>query len=245
MTKNERADLFLVARGYAKSRAEAQAAIAAGHVAVDGVALTKPAQRLRDNAHIAYAPAHPYVSRAGAKLAAALDRFALSPKGRLCMDLGTSTGGFTQVLLERGALRVHAIDVGHGQLVPALAADPRVVLHEGVNARSLDAQIVAEPVHTITADLSFIGLEMALPPALALAAPGAWLVALIKPQFEVGRAAVGKGGVVRDRVAREAALARLTQWISSVDGWRVRGTMKSPIAGADGNVEYLLGAVKG
>ena len=238
-----RADRFLVEQGYAKSRSEAQAAIRLGHVRADGVIVAKASQALTPGAAIAYEPPHPFVSRGGVKLKAALDHFALSPAGRVCLDLGASTGGFTQVLLEGGATKVHAVDVGHGQMNKDLAADPRLVRHEGLNVRDLSSADVAEPVGAITADLSFITLELGLPPALSLAAPDAWLVALVKPQFEAGRAAIGKGGVVRDRMAREAALTKIAEFAAK-SGWKVLGHMESPIAGGDGNVEYLLAARK-
>ena len=209
-----RADVFLVAQGYAKSRSEAQAAIRLGHVRANGVTVLKPSQTLAPDAAIDYERPHPFVSRGGIKLKAALDHFALSPLGRVCLDLGASTGGFTQVLLEGGAVRVHAIDVGRGQMDENLSKDSRVIRHEGLNARDLSGADVAEPVGAIAADLSFISLELALPPALSLASPGAWLVALVKPQFEVGRAFVGKGGVVRDAGARVAAVARITEFVA-------------------------------
>ena len=240
-----RADVFLVKHGFAASRAEAQAAIAAGTVRADGTAVGKPSQALNPGMDIAYAPAHPYVSRGGVKLASALDHFALSPEGHVCLDLGASTGGFTHVLLARGAERVYAIDVGHGQLHPRIAADPRVVAREGINARDLASDVVPEAAQAIVADLSFIRLELALPPALAMAAKGAWLVALVKPQFELGPEAVGKGGIVRDPAARTGALMQFQQWLTGIAGWTVLGSMESPIAGGDGNREYLLAARRG
>ena len=238
-----RADLFLVAQGYAKSRSEAQAAIRLGHVRADGASILKASQAIAPHAAIEYEPPHAYVSRGGVKLKAALEHFALSPEGRVCLDLGASTGGFTQVLLEGGASRVHAVDVGQGQMDAGLAKDPRVQQHQGLNARALSATHVREPIGAITADLSFISLELALPPALLLAAPHAWLVALVKPQFEVGRAAIGKGGVVRDKDAREAAVAKIAALVTKC-GWTILGHLESPIAGGDGNVEYLLAARK-
>lgn len=239
-----RADLFLVQHGYAKSRSEAQATIKAGQVSADGRPVLKPSQALSDAMRIAYAPWHPYVSRGALKLIAALDRFDLSPKGRVALDLGASTGGFTEVLLERGALKVHAVDVGHGQMDAPLAADPRVALHEGVNVRDLSKGQVGEGVSAITADVSFISLKLALPPALALAEPGAWAVLLVKPQFEAGRTAIGKGGIVRDEQSRKAALESVKAFVAGQPGWRVLGAMESPIKGGDGNVEYLLAATK-
>lgn len=242
--RGKRADVFLVERGFAATRSEAAAAIRAGRVTADGIAVTKLAQILRDGMQIAFEKAHPYVSRGALKLIAALDCFNLSPENRVCLDIGASTGGFTEVLIERGAKRVYAIDAGHGQLHEKIASDPRVVSFEGVNARDLTFEIVAEAPQAIVADVSFISLRLALPPALAMAAPGAWLVALVKPQFEVGREHVGKGGIVRDAAAALAAAERFAHWLSSVGGWTVHGSIESPILGGDGNREYLLAAAK-
>ena len=170
--------------------------------------------------------------------------FGFSPAGRIALDLGASTGGFTQVLLEGGAEKVYAIDVGHAQLHDSIKSDPRVVSLERTDARTLDRDLIAEPVMAIVADVSFISLEKALPAALQLAGPGAWLVALIKPQFEAdGPSLIGKGGVVRDAAVREQAIERVARFIKSVPGWRVSGTLPSPIEGGSGNIEYLLGAV--
>ena len=239
-----RADIFLVEQGYAKSRSEAQAAIKAGLVKAGGALLFKPSQAIPLGAEIEYARPHPFVSRAGGKLAAALDHFGLSPENRTCLDLGASTGGFTQVLLERGATRVCAVDVGHGQMDKDLASDPRVHMREGLNARDLTASDLPEPVTALSVDVSFISLKLALPPALALVAQGAWAVVLVKPQFEVGRDAIGKGGIVRDAGAREAAVKSIVDFIAAAPGWRVLGTMESPVPGGDGNIEYLLAASK-
>jgi 23S rRNA (cytidine1920-2'-O)/16S rRNA (cytidine1409-2'-O)-methyltransferase len=181
----------------------------------------------------------PWVSRAGLKLDHALAAFGLAPRG-VALDLGASTGGFTEVLLARGAAHVHAVDVGHGQLHPRLAADPRVTLHEGVNARDL-APGDLPPPDWITADLSFIPLRLALPPALALARPVATLVALVKPQFEAGRASLGKGGVVRDPGVRARVCEEAARMLEAA-GWRVIGLTESPVAGGDGNREALLAA---
>jgi 23S rRNA (cytidine1920-2'-O)/16S rRNA (cytidine1409-2'-O)-methyltransferase len=175
------------------------------------------------------------------KLAAALDRFSLSPQGHICLDIGASTGGFTDVLLQRGAKRVYAVDVGHGQMKPKIATDPRVVGLEGVNARALEARHVPEPPSVLVADVSFISLKLALPAALGLAAPGAWAVFLVKPQFELGPDAVPANGVVRDEAAQAAALAGIIAFVTA-RGWNVIGTMESPIAGATGNREFLLAA---
>jgi 23S rRNA (cytidine1920-2'-O)/16S rRNA (cytidine1409-2'-O)-methyltransferase len=242
--RGRRADVFLVEQGLASSRAEAQAAIAAGHVSADGRIVSKPAQLLRDAAFVEYAPPHAYVSRGALKLIAALDYFAISPAGLICLDIGASTGGFTNVLLERGAAKVFALDVGHGQLHPRISADERVVAIEGVNARTLDARSVPEPPSLIVADVSFISLKLALPPALELAGSGARLVALVKPQFEVGRAHIGKGGIVRDAHEQQAARDAIVLWLTSNQHWAVDGTMESPIEGGDGNREFLVAAHK-
>jgi 23S rRNA (cytidine1920-2'-O)/16S rRNA (cytidine1409-2'-O)-methyltransferase len=241
--RSERADLFLVSHGFAASRAEAQAAIRAGHVTAGGEPVFKPAQKLHEGMNVLYRPAHSYVSRGGVKLAAALEHFALSPMERVCLDVGASTGGFTQVLLEKGAARVYAADVGHGQLHAKIASDARVIRIDGLNARDLDARTIPEPVGAVTADVSFISLKLALAPALRLAGPGAWAVFLVKPQFEVGPRLVSRGGIVRDEAAREAAVAGIAAWVQTA-GWRVLGIMQSPIAGGDGNREYLLGATR-
>ncbi|HEX4860934.1 MAG TPA: TlyA family RNA methyltransferase [Rhizomicrobium sp.] len=242
MTTSNRADVFLVEHGYAKTRAEAQEAIAAGKVFDGGRPVLKPSQRLNETSRIRYERAHPFVSRGALKLVAALDRFDLSPQGLVCLDLGASTGGFSEVLLARRASRVYAVDVGHGQLDPKIAGDARVVSMEGVNARSMKP--LAEAPQAITADLSFISLKLALPPALSMAARGAWLVALVKPQFEAGPAHIGKGGIVRDEGAQRAALADIEAWLSSLDGWTVAGAMESPVKGGDGNREFLLAGRK-
>jgi len=239
----KRADVFLVEHGYAASRAEAQAAIKAGRVRAGGATVTKPAQILHDGMAITFEKEHPYVSRGALKLIAALDHFGFSPEGRTCLDIGASTGGFTEVLLERGARHVTAIDVGHDQLHERIAGDPRVTSYEGVNARELRQDIAGAP-EAIVIDVSFISLMLAMPRALAFAAPGAWAVALVKPQFEVGREHIGKGGIVRDEGAAHAAAERVALWLSSVDGWTVHGLIESPTPGGDGNREYLLGAVK-
>ena len=243
MSVGTRADRFLVDHGYAKSRAEAQAAIRAGQVSVDGVVLRRPSQNLTDGVRISYTPVHPYVSRGALKLIAALEQFGFSPAARSCLDIGASTGGFTEVLLERGAERVTAVDVGHGQMDPALAADPRVQVCEGVNARQLEASRVGRP-QAIVVDVSFISLTLALPPALALAADRAWLVALVKPQFEVGREHIGRGGLVRDAAEGLAAAERVALFVAQQPHWKIRGLIESPITGGDGNREYLLGAQK-
>jgi len=240
----ERADVFLVNNGFAASRSEAQAAIRMGRVSANGRRIEKPSYLLRSGVKIEYEKPHPYVSRGGVKLAAALEKFALSPERRICVDIGASTGGFTEVLLMGGAERVYAIDVGHGQLHGKLQRDHRVTRRDGVNGRDLNSTHVPEPPNAVVADVSFIGLKLALPPALEMAAPGAWLVALVKPQFEVGRFAIGKGGIVRDGEAQQAALDDISKWLASIPGWTVLGTMDSPITGGEGNREFLLAAQK-
>lgn len=236
-----RLDQALVARGLAESRARAQALIAAGVVRVDGHEASRPAQKVGTTSEIRLTGNPlPYVSRAALKLAHALRTFRLDPAGACALDLGASTGGFTEVLLEAGAAEVWAVDVGHGQLHPKLRGDPRVRAIEGRNVRDLGPGDVPAP-DWIVSDLSFISLEKALPPALGLAKPGAVLVSLIKPQFEVGRAHVGKGGIVRDAAAVAAARARIRAFLET-SGWEITGEDESPIPGGDGNSEYLIAA---
>jgi len=187
---------------------------------------------------------HPWVSRGGLKLAHALAAFGLSPEGRVCLDVGASTGGFTHVLLAHGALRVHAVDVGHGQLAWSLRNDPRVVVHERKNARYLDAATIPEPIEALVCDASFIGLTTLLPAPLALCAPGAWAVALIKPQFEAGPDAVGSKGVVRDPAVHRAVCERIRSWWDGLPGWHVVALTESPITGPEGNREFLIAATK-
>lgn len=238
---NIRADRHLLESGLAGSRTQARAAIEAGNVRADGVVVEKPSQLLTKEARIEFAPAHPYVSRGALKLAAALDRLQLSPQNRVCLDIGASTGGFTQLLLERGAARVYAVDVGHGQLHGSLRSNRRVLGLEGVNARNLSRRQVHEEVDAIVADVSFISLKLVLAPAFVLAAADAWLVALVKPQFEVGRRNVGKGGIVQDAGVRERAVLGIVDWIGA-NRWTVLGHMESPIPGGSGNREYLIAA---
>src|SRR6056297_1760672 len=197
-----RADTVLVARGIFESRARAQEAIRAGLVSADGTRVRKASESIAENAEIEARQPHPYVSRGGLKLAAALDAFAIDPHGRVACDLGASTGGFTDVLLQRGARRVHAVDVGRDQLHPRIAGDARVVAMEGCDARSLDAQAFPEVPDLLVADVSFISLKLVIPPVLPLLAPRAEIILLIKPQFEAGRAALGKGGILRDEAVQ-------------------------------------------
>ena len=242
----QRLDTALVDRGLAPTRARARDAILRGHVTVNGTLAAKPAMTVEADAEIAIDdPAAGYVSRGALKLIAALDRFGYSPAGHVALDLGASTGGFTQVLLERGARKVFAVDVGHGQLDAKLAANPCVVSREGLNARDLAAGDLDEPPQAIVADVSFISLKLVLPPALALAADNAWGIFLVKPQFEVGREALGKGGIVRDPVAGERAAADIAHFLEHDMGWRIGGVILSPIEGGDGNREFLIGADRG
>ena len=239
----KRADVVLVERGFFASRARAQAAIAAGLVKVGGARLQKASEPIADDADIAAEPPHPYVSRGGLKLAAALNAFGLDPQNLVCLDVGASTGGFTDVLLKRGARRVAAVDVGHGQLDRGLAADPRVRSLEGRDARSLRLEDIGETPEAIVCDLSFISQKLVLPYVLSLAAPKAWLVSLVKPQFEVGPAQIVKG-----RVRSEAALARACAEVrGSVEqlGWMALGVMPSPVLGGAGAKEFLLAARRG
>lgn len=237
---------MLVERGLAESRTRAQALIMAGLVFSGSERCDKPGRLIALDAPLSLKGRdHPWVSRGGVKLAHALDRFAIDPAGLVCLDVGASTGGFTDVLLSRGALRVYAVDVGHGQLAWKLRCDARVVVLERTNCRGLDATLIPEPVSLIVCDVSFIGLEVALPAPLALAADHAWLVALIKPQFEAGPGEVAKGGVLRDPWARQRVCHRIGAFLAAQPGWEVRGLAESPITGADGNVEYLIAARKG
>jgi 23S rRNA (cytidine1920-2'-O)/16S rRNA (cytidine1409-2'-O)-methyltransferase len=238
-----RLDEILVARGLAESRSRAQALIMAGLVFSRGRRLEKPGQRLAPDAPIEVKGRdHPWVSRGGVKLAHALDHFGVDPKGLVCLDIGASTGGFTQVLLERGAAHVVAIDVGHGQLHECLRGEPRLTSREGRDARSLVAADLPGSPGAIVADVSFISLILVLAPVLPLAAQDCWLIALIKPQFELEPEAVGKGGIVRSAADRRRAVDKVRGWLSRQPGWRVDGVVPSPIAGKGGNEEFLIGA---
>ena len=235
-----RADLLLVERGFFESRAKAQAAIAAGLVLADGEPVRRASDGLVADAAIEARAPHPYVSRGGVKLAHALDHFAIDVAALHALDVGASTGGFTDVLLARGAARVTAVDVGRGQLHPKIAADARVKSLEATDIRELSPAAFEAAPAIVVIDVSFAPLKSVLPAALALAAPGAAIVALVKPQFEVGRRDVGKGGVVKDPAARERAVADATALAQGL-GVEVAGVVASPIAGGDGNIEYLLG----
>jgi 23S rRNA (cytidine1920-2'-O)/16S rRNA (cytidine1409-2'-O)-methyltransferase len=237
----KRIDVLLVERGLFESRAKARAAIEAGGVRVGGAAVAKASDLAPADCRIEAAAAHPWVGRGALKLAHGLAHWLVSPQDKAVLDIGASTGGFAQVCLAGGAEVVYAVDVGRGQLHRALVDDPRVVNLEGVDARKLDAALVPERPQLIVCDVSFIGLGKALPAALALAAPGAELIALVKPQFEVGPGRVGKGGVVKDEAARAEAVEGVRLFLEGA-GWRVLGVIDSPIEGADGNREYLIHA---
>jgi len=241
----QRADQMLVDRGLAESRARAQALIIAGKVFSGERRVDKPGTALPPDTPLEVrGQDHPWVSRGGLKLAHALEHFRLSPEGRVCLDVGASTGGFTDVLLAHGAARVHAVDVGHGQLAWKLRNAPRVVVHERTNARHLDAAAIGESVQVLVCDASFIGLQTLLPAPLALCVEGAWAVALIKPQFEAGPGLVGSKGVVRDPAVHQAVCARIRDWWAALPGWRVLGVVESPITGPEGNKEFLIAAVR-
>jgi 23S rRNA (cytidine1920-2'-O)/16S rRNA (cytidine1409-2'-O)-methyltransferase len=245
MTMRPRLDEALVARGLAENRTRARALIMAGLVYAGERRLEKAGMAIADDLAIEVrGKEHPWVSRGGVKLAHALDTFVIDPSGLIALDIGASTGGFTDVLLARGARRVYAVDVGHGQLHWKLRNDPRVSVLERTNARNLDRTAIPEPPDLVACDASFIGLETVLPAALALAAPSATLVALIKPQFEVGKGRVGKGGVVRDPALHEEGCERIRAWLEA-QGWTVLGLTESPILGPEGNKEFLIAARRG
>jgi len=241
VAEKRRADQLLVEQGLAESRTKAQALILAGLVSCGERRVDKPGEQLAPDAALSLKGRdHPWVSRGGVKLEAALDHFRITVEGHVALDIGASTGGFIEVLLSRGARRVYAVDVGHGQLAWKLRQDPRVVVLERLNARYLTRSDVPEPVDIITCDASFIGLATVLPAPLALAAEKAQLVALIKPQFEAGRAHVGKGGVVRDPAVHREVCERASAWVAAQPGWSVVGIAESPILGPEGNREFLL-----
>ena len=239
----QRADQWLVQLGLVESRTRAQALILGGKVFSGTRRIAKAGDLLAEGTPLEVrGQDHPWVSRGGVKLAHGLAQFGLSPAGRVCLDVGASTGGFTDVLLANGAAKVHAVDVGFGQLAWKLRCDPRVVVHEKTNARYLDRIAVPEPVAAIVCDASFIGLATLLPAPLALCTDGAWAVALIKPQFEAGAAAVGGKGVVRDPAVHRAVCERVVSWWAALPGWTVQGVVESPLTGPEGNKEFLLAA---
>lgn len=238
-----RLDQLLVERGLADSRTLAQSLIIAGRVFTGTERLDKPGRRIAAGTPLEVkGPVHPWASRGGVKLDHALTYFGLDVGGRICLDLGASTGGFTDVLLARGAARVFAVDVGHGQLAWRLREDRRVIVLERTNARNLTTDQITEPVSLITCDVSFIGLEIALPAALDLVAPGGRLLALVKPQFEVGKGRVGPGGVVRDPALHDEVCKRISAWLDARAGWSADGLCESPITGPKGNKEFFVAA---
>ena len=239
-----RLDQALVDRGLVESRTKAQAVVMAGLVYTGETRLTSSGAKIPDDVELSVrGQPHPWVSRGGLKLAHGLTHFGFSPQGRICLDVGASTGGFTDVLLTHGAAKVYAVDVGYGQLAHKLRTDARVVVLERTNARGLDAKLIPEPIDVAVCDASFIGLRTVLPAALSLAVKDAWLIALIKPQFEVGKDRVGKNGVVRDPALHEEVCGVIEAWLGD-QGWKVHGITPSPITGPAGNVEFLIGAVK-
>jgi 23S rRNA (cytidine1920-2'-O)/16S rRNA (cytidine1409-2'-O)-methyltransferase len=240
MSERRRADRLLVERGLFESRAKAQAAIAAGLVTANGVPVAKASDGIAADALVQATPEHPWVSRGGMKLAAALDHFRIDPKGRVCLDVGASTGGFTHVLIERGAKLVYAVDVGCGQLHASLRGRPEIVSLEETDIRALTPALLPEPPDLVVADVSFISLKLALPAALALARHPAQLIALIKPQFEAGRAHLKKG-ILRDPQVHQAVYGDISAFITGL-GWNVLGIIPSPVTGGDGNREFLIGA---
>jgi 23S rRNA (cytidine1920-2'-O)/16S rRNA (cytidine1409-2'-O)-methyltransferase len=245
-SENQRLDQLLVFLNLVASRSRARDAIARGTVTVNGKVVIKPSLTFPDDAVITIVdPAQDYVSRAALKLVAALDHFKLDPTGLECLDVGASTGGFTEVLLKRGAAHVVSIDVGHGQIHPRIENHPDVTSIEGLNARYLTSDDLGNrPINFIVSDVSFISLKLALAPALELAEPGAFSVLLVKPQFEAGRDAISKAGLLKDPETAPAVAAELERWLIEDMGWTSLGLIDSPIAGGDGNVEFLLGGKK-
>lgn len=243
MTDKRRVDALLVEQGLVETRTKAQALVLAGRVFAGESRLDKPGHSIASDTPLTVrGDDHPWVSRGGVKLAHGLEQFGIEAADRICLDVGASTGGFTDVLLQAGARKVYAVDVGRGQLDWSLRNDPRVVVLEGVNARYLDSSAIPEAPSLIVCDASFIGLETLLPASLSLAGPGATLVALIKPQFEVGKGRVGKGGVVRDPALHEEVCERIRSWLEGSMGWNVLGIAESPITGPKGNKEFLIAA---
>ena len=236
-----RLDQLLVERGLAESRSRAQALIMAGTVFSDTKRLDKAGQQVTADISIEIkGQDHPWVSRGGLKLEKGLAHFAISVEGKTCIDVGASTGGFTDVLLTHGAAKVYAVDVGQGQLAWKLRQDDRVIVMEKTNARRLSIDDIPDPIDMVVCDASFIGLEVVLPAALGLVQPGGHVIALIKPQFEVGRGRVGKGGVVRDPELHQEVCDRIEAWLNGLEGWTVLGITESPIKGPEGNVEFLI-----
>ena len=245
MQARQRLDQALVDRGLVTSRARARDLILRGEVEVNSRGAAKPAMLVSpgDSLRLVSGPAD-YVSRGALKLQAALDSFQLDPAGRAALDIGASTGGFTEALLKGGARRVYAIENGHGQLHPRLATDHRVVSLERTDARTLDDALIPEPVEAIVADVSFVSLRKVLPAALGLSGASCWLVALVKPQFEGEPGTIPRDGIVKDPAAQLSAVEGIAAWIARDGDWRILGTIPSPIHGGDGNVEYLVGAIR-
>jgi len=242
--KKTRLDLLLVARGLAETQTKAQALIMSGVVFTGEQRLKAAGDQIADDTVITIrGPEHPWVSRGGMKLAHGLTHFQFDPKGRICIDVGCSTGGFTDVLLTRDAAKVYAVDVGYGQLAEKLRKDARVVVMERTNARHLTSEQIPEAIEAIVCDASFIGLRTVLPASMALAKSGAFMVALIKPQFEVSKDRVGKKGVVRDPAVHAEVCEMIREWLAAQKGWAVRGITPSPITGPEGNIEFLIGAI--
>jgi 23S rRNA (cytidine1920-2'-O)/16S rRNA (cytidine1409-2'-O)-methyltransferase len=238
----ERLDKVIKQRRLIRSRSRAQRMIEAGRVKVNGQIVSRPGHPIDSEAEIEILGYEPYVSRGGEKLEAALERFRIDPKGRVCLDVGASTGGFTDCLLQHGAAKVYAIDVGHDQLHPRLRSHPLVVAREGLNARYLEPKDIDEPIDLATVDVSFISLKLILPPLVEILAPGGDLVALVKPQFEVGKDALPKDGVVKDAAAQAKALQDVARFLRDETPWHVVDEMVSPVRGEKGNVEFFLRA---
>ncbi len=243
MSQKLSADRALVAAGLAATRERAQAMIMAGQIFIGETRVEKAGTIISADAVLEVrGPRHPWVSRGGMKLAHGLDHFAISARGKTCLDIGSSTGGFTDVLLTNGAARVYAVDVGHGQLDWGLRNDDRVCVRERTNARRLSAEQIPDLIDLVVCDASFIGLQTILPTPLSLTAPKADLIALIKPQFEVEKSDVGKGGVVRDPALHDASCDKIRTWLDAMENWQVTGLTKSPITGPKGNIEFLIAA---
>lgn len=235
----QRLDQLLVARGLCDSREQGKRLIMAGEVLVNNVPLTKPGHLVPNDAALRVKTAPKYVGRGGFKIEGALDYFGVSPAGKVCLDVGASTGGFTDCLLQRGAAKVYAYDVGTNQLAWKLRSDPRVVSRENFNVRYMKPEDVAEPVALLVADVSFISLTLVLPPAMEVLQPGGEALLLIKPQFELSREEVGAGGIVREPSLREKACQKIESFVKAQPGWEWKGLMESPLKGTDGNQEFL------
>lgn len=243
MAAKKRIDVLLVERGLVESRTKAQALIMAGLVFSKEQRVNKAGDMVKEDVELSVKQQpHPWVSRGGVKLDHALSSFNLSPQGLNCLDIGASTGGFTDVLLTNGANKVYAVDVGHGQLAWKIRSDERVIVHEKCNARYLTADLVPDPIHVVVCDASFISLKTVLPAALSLCQSGGWAVALIKPQFEAGREHIGSKGVVRDPEIHDKVCQEIRSWWENLEDWDILGIETSPITGPEGNVEFLIAA---